>query len=201
MGGSGDSALRPGRPRDVRIDEAVTAATVELLEERGYADLSLAAVAERAGTTTAAIYRRWRSKADLVVHAVYRTDGDDVVADTDDLVADLTTMVTWSAEKLCRPAGRAALVGLLSESRDERRQGRVDASIASVRVAERLERARVAGEIRADVDVHVLVDMIAGPVLQASLSGRQTVDSAWIASLVSILVHGITSRPTPEGDS
>lgn len=187
---------RAGRPRDARIDAAVMAATIELLEERGYADLSLAAVAERAGTTTAAIYRRWSSKADLVMQAAYRTDGDDVVADTDDVVADLTTMVTWSAEKLCRPAGRAALVGLLSESQDARRSGRVDAAIASSRVAERLARAQAAGEIRSDVDVRVLVDTIAGPVLQASLSGR-SVDAAWIRSLVSILVDGITPSPSP----
>jgi AcrR family transcriptional regulator len=204
MGARGNVTTRAGRPRDARIDAAIMAATIELLEERGYADLSLAAVADRAGTTTAAIYRRWSSKADLVMQAAYRTDGDDVVADTGDLVADLTTMVTWSADKLCRPAGRAALVGLLSESQDARRRGSVDAAIATVRVAERLERARDAGEIRADIDVHVLVDMIAGPVLQASLSGRRAVDSAWIAMAVSIIVDGITpsrSGPTRRRDA
>ena len=107
-------ALR-GRPRDLRLDDAIVAATLDLLAERGYNGLSLAAVAERAGTTTPAIYRRWPSKADLVLHVVFRTEGDDVIADTGDLEADVRTMVRWSLEKLGSPQGRAALAGLLGE--------------------------------------------------------------------------------------
>ena len=58
------------------------AATLSLLEARGYNGLSLASVAEQAGTTTAAIYRRFGSKSELVTRSVFRTDGDDVVAET-----------------------------------------------------------------------------------------------------------------------
>ena len=54
-----------GRPRDGRIDAAVIAATRELLLETGYPGLTLSAVAVRAGTTTAAIYRRWSGKTQL----------------------------------------------------------------------------------------------------------------------------------------
>ena len=79
------SEQKAGRPRDARLDEAILKATVELLEEHGYFDVSLAAIAQRAVTTTPAIYRRWSSKADLVVQAVFRIEGDDVVADTGDL--------------------------------------------------------------------------------------------------------------------
>ena len=106
---------KPGRPREHRLDDAIVAATVDLLGERGYNGLSLAGVAERAGTTTPAIYRRWSSKADLVLSTVFRTQGDDVVADTGDLDADIRSMVRWSLEKFGSPAGRAALVGLLGE--------------------------------------------------------------------------------------
>ena len=83
---------KPGRPREHRLDDAIVAATVDLLGERGYNGLSLAGVAERAGTTTPAIYRRWSSKADLVLSTVFRTQGDDVVADTGDLDADIRSM-------------------------------------------------------------------------------------------------------------
>ncbi|WP_376707719.1 helix-turn-helix domain-containing protein [Nocardioides alcanivorans] len=55
-----------GRPRDRRIDTAVLEAAAELLVERGYARVTLGAIAQRAGTTTPAIYRRWPSKAHLV---------------------------------------------------------------------------------------------------------------------------------------
>ena len=60
-----------GRPRDPRIDDAVLRATVELLGKSGYADLSVDAIARRAGTSKPAIYRRWPSKAHLVHEAVF----------------------------------------------------------------------------------------------------------------------------------
>src|SRR3954462_10703730 len=68
----------PGRPRDRRIDRAVLAATADLLVDVGYADLTVAAVAERARTTKPAIYRRWRSKAHLVHEAAFPAVGDRV---------------------------------------------------------------------------------------------------------------------------
>ena len=60
-----------GRPRDPRIDEAVLAATRELLAEVGYKRLSMGLVARRAGVHRPAIYRRWSSKPHLVCEAVY----------------------------------------------------------------------------------------------------------------------------------
>lgn len=54
-----DKAPGAGRQRDPRIDSAILSATAELLVQIGYSNLSLAAVAERAGTTKSALYRRW----------------------------------------------------------------------------------------------------------------------------------------------
>ncbi|PRC48879.1 TetR family transcriptional regulator, partial [Mycobacterium sp. ITM-2017-0098] len=64
----------PGRPRDGRIDAAIIAATRELILQTGYSALSLSAIAARAGTTTAAIYRRWSGKVHLVHEAVLTSD-------------------------------------------------------------------------------------------------------------------------------
>jgi len=184
-----------GRPRDPRLDAAIVDATVALLEEGGYGGLTLTAVAERAGTTTAAIYRRWGSKAELVTQAVFRTAGDDVVADTGDLAADLATMVRWSVDKLCRPVALAALAGLLTESRSERAARAADVALAGHRVAERLERAKRAGEIRPDVETGVLVAVISGPVLQAALGGgADQIDDGWVGDLVKVVLDGIGAR-------
>ncbi|PRC48317.1 TetR family transcriptional regulator, partial [Mycobacterium sp. ITM-2017-0098] len=60
-----------GRPRNRGIDEAVLRATVELIGQSSYAELSLDAIAARAGTSKPAIYRRWRGKAHLVHEAVF----------------------------------------------------------------------------------------------------------------------------------
>jgi AcrR family transcriptional regulator len=176
------------------LDAAILDATVALLEERGYADLTLTAVAERAGTTTAAIYRRWQSKPDLVGRSVFRTDGDDVVADTGDVAADIAMMVGWSAEKICRPAALAALAGLLTESRAERAAWTTTAATAFGQVADRVRRAQEAGDIRSDIDPMVVSALISGPVLQMAMAGMaDRVDDAWIADLVAITLDGIRS--------
>src|SRR5262249_39630713 len=60
-----------GRPRDPRIDAAILRAAADLLVEIGYSNLTMAAVAERAGTTKTALYRRWSSKAELVHEAAF----------------------------------------------------------------------------------------------------------------------------------
>ena len=65
------AAVAAGRPRDPRIDAAILRATTDLLVEIGYSNLTMAAVAERAGTTKTALYRRWSSKAELVHEAAF----------------------------------------------------------------------------------------------------------------------------------
>ena len=59
-----------GRPRDPSIDVAVLAAARRHLATHGYDAMSIAAVAEEAGTTRQALYRRWTNKADLATSAI-----------------------------------------------------------------------------------------------------------------------------------
>jgi AcrR family transcriptional regulator len=61
-----------GRPRDSNRDLAILDATLSLLAEVGYEQLSMEAVAERSGAAKTTIYRRYRDKAALVAAAVER---------------------------------------------------------------------------------------------------------------------------------
>jgi AcrR family transcriptional regulator len=60
------------RSRGDATRERLLAAAVELLEEGGYAAASVAAIAERGGVATGALYRHFPSKAELFVE-VFRT--------------------------------------------------------------------------------------------------------------------------------
>ena len=64
------SPRRGGRPRDPSRDEVIRAALVRLLGEVGYGGLTMDAPAEKAGVGKATIYRRWRTKQDLVVDSI-----------------------------------------------------------------------------------------------------------------------------------
>lgn len=67
----------PGRPRDPEVDDAIQAATMAVLAEAGYEQLSIEAVAQRAGVSRPTIYRRYENKTDLVIDAISRVAARD----------------------------------------------------------------------------------------------------------------------------
>src|SRR5436305_11897258 len=62
-------ARGPGRPRSEKARMAVIQSTLALLKRVGFNELSIEAVAERAGVGKATIYRWWPNKAELVIDA------------------------------------------------------------------------------------------------------------------------------------
>src|SRR3954452_14754202 len=102
-----------GRPRDPRIDAAILRATTDLLVQIGYSNLTLAAVAERAGTTKTALYRRWSSKAELVHETAFPVAPTALVGPTRGMAADLRAMIAAARDVFTTPVVRAALPGLV----------------------------------------------------------------------------------------
>jgi len=64
------SPHRGGRPRDPSRDEVIRTALLRLLGEVGYGGFTMDALAEKAGVSKATIYRRWRTKQDLIVDSI-----------------------------------------------------------------------------------------------------------------------------------
>src|SRR6188768_2552984 len=122
-----------GRPRNPRIDEAVLKAAAELVVEVGYADLTIAAIAERAGTSKPAIYRRWPSKAHLLHEAAFPAEADRLS------LPDTGLMAEFAADPALHPALLERFGGVWKAFRDR-----------IVIAAER-------GEVRADTDPDVLI--------------------------------------------
>ncbi|GHE09717.1 helix-turn-helix domain-containing protein [Klenkia taihuensis] len=101
-------APRPvGRPRDPALDVAILDAALELLCEGGLDACALDEVARRAGVGKATIYRRWRSKDDLVRDAFGSTEPDLVPEDGGALTADSGALLHALAGALASPRARA----------------------------------------------------------------------------------------------
>ena len=186
-----------GRPRDPRIDYSVLRATVELLGKSGYADLSVDAIAKRAGTSKPAIYRRWPSKAHLVHEAVFPISEATELPDTGSLAGDVREMVRRSSGVLTTPAARAAMPGLLAEmaTRPEAARqalGRFG-DVTSRGMTDRLDDALSRGEVRADVTAADLVEAIAGMALMAIITRNQALDDAWVERTATLITKGISS--------
>ncbi|MGI8710267.1 MAG: TetR/AcrR family transcriptional regulator [Acidimicrobiales bacterium] len=113
-----------GRPRSTLVDQAIRGAAQELLVEQGYGGMTMEAVAARAGVGKATVYRRWSTKAELLVDSLRGHDAPQVpLPDTGDVRADVKTMLVaiqrsmagqdgpimaaFAAEKLRHPELRA----------------------------------------------------------------------------------------------
>ncbi len=192
-----DKTPAAGRPRDPRIDAAILRATADLLVEIGYSNVTMAAVAERAGTTKTALYRRWSSKAELVHEAAFPSTPTAMQAAPGDIAADLRAMVEATRDVFISPVVRAALPGLLAEmSADTELSGRVMARFSDVfgAVHTRLNDAIDRGEVRAGVDPGRLVDLIGGATLLALLQAPENLASpAWVDSTAAILLRGVVT--------
>ncbi|MEO9329421.1 TetR/AcrR family transcriptional regulator [Gordonia aurantiaca] len=183
-----------GRPRDARIDAAVLAAAAELVVKVGYRKLSLAAIAERAGTTKTALYRRWSGKTELV-HDLVFAHMTRLPPSSGEVADDLRAMIESAGDLFAGPVARAALPGLIADmSADPDLAGRVHAGFANVfdAVRERLVVAVERGEVHPDVDPDRLIEVIGGSAMLHALMLRDgEFDDTWADRLSAIVMHGV----------
>jgi AcrR family transcriptional regulator len=105
---------RGGRPRDPSRDGVIRAAILRLLADVGYGALTMDAVASEAGVGKATIYRRWRTKQDLVVDTISDLNRAEATPpDTGSVEGDLRQMMRQMVGVINGPAG-AATLSLLS---------------------------------------------------------------------------------------
>ena len=191
-----DKAPGAGRPRDRRIDSAILSATAQLLVEIGYSNLSVAAVAERAGTTKSALYRRWSSKAELVHEAAFPTAPTALDSPAGDIAADVRMMIEATRDVFTTPVVRAALPGLVADvMADPQLNARVLARFTDLFIAVRvrLRDAVDRGEAHPGVDPDRLIELIGGAtMLRMLLRPDEKLDDAWVDQTTAIVVHGVT---------
>ncbi len=189
-----------GRPRDPQIDASILRAAAELLVEIGYSGLTMAAVAERAGTTKTALYRRWSSKAELVHEAAFPAAPTALEMPAGDIAVDIRAMIAAARDVFTSPVVRAALPGLIGDvaaddDLNARVMARFNGLFDAVRV--RLGQAVARGEVHRDVDPDRLIELIGGAtMLRLLLRPREVLDAEWVDQTAAIMVHGVARRPT-----
>jgi AcrR family transcriptional regulator len=166
------------RPRDPNITEALLDAAAELVAERGFAGVSMEAVAARAGVGKPAIYRRFSNKTALVVAAIARAlpvpEAPGPSAANGDTRGVLRGLMDHGL-----PAdgeGYVALIGgLMAEHR--RHPELIEAFRTEILlprraiVAATVKAAQQRGDLRADLYPEAAIDLLAGPFLARIFAG------------------------------
>ncbi|MCV2395396.1 TetR/AcrR family transcriptional regulator [Actinotalea sp. M2MS4P-6] len=95
---NGEAPARQRR-RGAELEDALLQAAWDELTEHGYADLTLEAVAQRAGTSRAVLYRRWAGRRELAAaaarHVIVRNRGP-MPTLGGPLREDLLAILTWA---------------------------------------------------------------------------------------------------------
>jgi AcrR family transcriptional regulator len=181
-----------GRARDTSIDGRVLAAAARRLAESGYEALSVAAVAEEAGTTRQALYRRWPSKAELAAAAMVDIADRSNATESGDPFVDLVAELVDFRRAVSR-SGRLSLVGtMLQDSIDAAVRSRYQAQVIAPRrrrLRAILERARQLELIDSDADLDIAIAMAIGSWYARALAGdppprnwpRRTAQLLWRA--------------------
>ncbi|MDZ5447480.1 TetR/AcrR family transcriptional regulator [Micromonospora sp. 4G57] len=151
------------------ITTAIRAAVMQELAEVGYGRLSIEAVARRAGVSKTAIYRRWRSKLDLVLDMVSAVAGRNLpLLDTGSLLGDLEILLHVMARALRHRLASQIIPDLLAEAARnpqiaEKLQQALDdyqQAVGRILIGRAVER----GELPTDTDPRAAVDLIVGPI-------------------------------------
>jgi AcrR family transcriptional regulator len=186
-----------GRPRSEEADRAILAATLKMVAAHGVTATTIEGIAAEAGVGKTTIYRRWQSKNDLIVAAVAEMAPRGDPPDTGTLYGDLKALAELQRQRLAGTGLLTVAPRVLAESMNdpELHQGFLDSVINPLRGLIRLfiQRAVDRGDLRPDLDVEALVDILHSLPIYKILTSRGDPDS--IAEIpdayIPILLPGI----------
>jgi AcrR family transcriptional regulator len=188
----------PGRPRSEHADKAIMQAALELISEECFVNVSMEAIAARAGVAKATVYRRWSSKAALVVDAFFNEMSPQFpFPDTGSVVEDFRQQMRSVARVLSSKWGRiyATLIG----------RGLHDTELAEALRARWLEmrrsearmvlrRGMERGELRSDVNLDVILDALYGPIFYRLFLGHAPLTPEYAEEHCRLAMSGIALK-------
>ena len=183
-------------------EDAILRATLELLAESGYDQLTIDAVAARARSSKATIYRRWPGKAALVSTAVRRHAGQPAAAvpDTGSLRSDLLAALQAMRSSLSGQDA-ALILGLLSAMhRDPELAGAVREQVLHAKrevFGAVIARAAARGQVPATADGALLAEISSAVLLSRLLVTGEPLDDAFTQHLVDAVLLPALERPSP----
>ncbi|MEV5716380.1 TetR/AcrR family transcriptional regulator [Amycolatopsis mediterranei] len=190
---TGAAVLQP------EVTQAITDAVLNELAEQGYGRLSMEAVAKRAGVGKSALYRRWRSKPEMITAVVAEfsvTRAADV--DTGSLRGDLRETMQALIDWLTHPLFSRILPDLVAEGvRNPETAESTRMSIGGPRreVGEAMLRRAIArGELPADLDLEMALDVLAAPIYWRLVVRRAEAEPDYLDRLVEYALRALGAQ-------
>lgn len=185
--------------RSERSRHAILTAAAELVHEVGYRKLTIEAIAARAGVGKQTIYRWWPSKGAVVLDgflaAVNENPDDLSLPDTGDVAADLRDVVRAIVAELADPKLSGTTRALMVEMQDDAEfAGMVLERLLGPQlraIADRLRAAQHAGQLRADLDLSVAVELLVGPLYHRWLLRTAPLTEAYADTVTDLTLRAL----------
>lgn len=178
-----------GRPRDGDADRAILAAAATLLAGGGYDEFSLDRVASRAGVARTTVYRRYPTRAHLIVGVMAGLVGEATLPDSGNVRDDLLQLMRSMVAVLHRPDMRRVAGELVAAAARDAGVAAAARGLWTGRREAAFTLLRRAGWR----DPEVLVDQLAGPVYYRALITGDPIDDDYLRRLIDSVLT------TPEG--
>jgi AcrR family transcriptional regulator len=179
------------------ITRSIRRALMQELAEVGYGRLSLEAVARRAGVSKTAIYRRWRSKPELVLEVVGGVARKKLpLPDTGSLRGDLELLLQVMAAALQHPLASQIIPDLLAEA--ARNPAIADMLQQTLRAYQAsigdllIGRAQTRGEVPESIDHQFATDLIVGPLYWRLMIARVPLNADDVSHLAATAVLALS---------
>ena len=188
-----------GRQRSAVAEAAILDATIELLERKPLCEVTAEAIAKRAGVSKATIYKWWPNRNRVAMDAfLSRTQEEIPGVDTGSALRDFTEQLVASSRFYMSASGRM-LCQFIAEGQNDPelltlfRERFLRSRRQAVR--ELWERGVARGEIRAELDPDLGIDLIFGPLVFRLLVGLGGLDAADAEAMAAAVFRGLQVAP------
>jgi AcrR family transcriptional regulator len=187
--------------RSERSRRAILEAAKELVATVGYDNMSIEAIAGRAGVGKQTIYRWWPSKAAVVLEMWMPEVHPRIeFPDTGDLTADMKAQLKAVIDLAQDPTFGPSFRALVAESQyDEELSAALVAHIFGPRIEacrQRLRAGQAAGQLRTDIDLDIAIDLFYGGFYHRHLLRVAPLDHAHADAVVDAVFSGLAA-PNP----
>jgi AcrR family transcriptional regulator len=194
---------RRGRPRKKGADRVILVAAAEIMAEKGIAGLSIEEVAIRARVGKTTIYRRWPSRGTLALDAfLAEFPGPPPLPDTGTFAGDLRQALGGWVRAITGSSAASMLVGIIAEIQQDRAlaiawQDQI-ASPLRAQYSILLDRAVSRGEIPAETDAGIVLDLVFGACYYRLLQGQHSqrpLNEQFVNQIVDVIAAGVGAGP------
>ena len=187
----------PGRPRDLRIDEALLRCAGEVMVERGYPATTISEIARRAGVGAPAIYRRWPNKAAIALDLFAEAMQEAPLPETGSVRKDLTEFTRLRIRQWRAPLQNQVVLPLMLEALiDTDIRDAINARVSLYRAPlyERFRTWIAEGKLRPDTDPTRMLDLLLGSIVMPLLFAHPLLRESDAEAIVDQILDGFATR-------